>query len=256
MFKRCPVVILSANEKANTTIGLILKDSMDENPVDGITLYKKDNLSLIFGDYVDERVFKPQHLYFLSDEEIKEGDWYYTPYNSCPFGDTSGVNQCHNPKALDEGCHKIIASTDLSLFTSTKLSDHNPKFPEDADVINAYLPQPSQAFIEKYVAEYNKGNIIIDIDVEYELKPISKKLPFEYGNLIDANNPLNHQLKINSKDNTITIKKIKDSWNREELINLISDHEYDKGIVDWEALVPALFSEVGYKLSENWKNKK
>lgn len=30
-------------------------------------------------------------------------------------------------------------------------------------------------------------------------------------------------LKINSKDNTITIRKVKDSWSREELVKLISD---------------------------------
>jgi hypothetical protein len=31
------------------------------------------------------------------------------------------------------------------------------------------------------------------------------------------------KLKINPKDNTITIKKVKDSWNRVELINLLQD---------------------------------
>ena len=30
-------------------------------------------------------------------------------------------------------------------------------------------------------------------------------------------------MKVNPKDNTITIKKVKDSWNREEVIELISD---------------------------------
>ena len=31
------------------------------------------------------------------------------------------------------------------------------------------------------------------------------------------------RLKINPKDNTITIKKVKDSWNREEVVQLLID---------------------------------
>jgi hypothetical protein len=30
-----------------------------------------------------------------------------------------------------------------------------------------------------------------------------------------------HRLKVNPKDNTITIKKVKDTWDREEVINLV-----------------------------------
>jgi hypothetical protein len=30
-----------------------------------------------------------------------------------------------------------------------------------------------------------------------------------------------YEPKINSKDNTITIKKLKDSWNKKEIINLL-----------------------------------
>ena len=35
---------------------------------------------------------------------------------------------------------------------------------------------------------------------------------------------LDYRLKINPKDNTITIKPIKDSWNREEVVSLIKDY--------------------------------
>ncbi len=31
-------------------------------------------------------------------------------------------------------------------------------------------------------------------------------------------------LKVNSKDNTITIKRVKDSWNREEIIKLLDEY--------------------------------
>ena len=70
------------------------------------------------------------------------------------------------------------------------------------------LPQPSQQFIEKYIEKYNKGNVITDVLVEYEYL-LDDRAVLPYWNL-----------KINTKDNTITIKKIKDSWNREEVIEL------------------------------------
>lgn len=40
--------------------------------------------------------------------------------------------------------------------------------------------------------------------------------------------------KINPKDNTITIKKLKDSWNREEVIELFKKYkDYELGKTNW-----------------------
>ena len=73
------------------------------------------------------------------------------------------------------------------------------------------LPQPSQQFIQKYIEEYNnKGNIITDVLVEYEE---GKSYSGNEGLIIKE------WLKINPKDNTITIKKVKDSWTREEILD-------------------------------------
>lgn len=77
------------------------------------------------------------------------------------------------------------------------------------------LPQPSQSFIEKYVEEYNKGNIITEVMVEYT----DWSETFN-GVYMEENE---EEWKVNPKDNTITIRKIKDSWNREEVISLIKD---------------------------------
>jgi hypothetical protein len=51
----------------------------------------------------------------------------------------------------------------------------------------------------------------------------------EYNNQIFGNGKLliDFTLKVNPKDNTITIRKIKDNWNREEVINLIQKLETD-----------------------------
>ena len=67
------------------------------------------------------------------------------------------------------------------------------------------LPQPSQQFIQKYIEEYNKGNVITDVLVEYDYL-LDDRAVLPYWNL-----------KVNTKDNTITIKKVKDSWNRDEV---------------------------------------
>ena len=133
---------------------------------------------------------KNGHLYVLSDDEIKEGDWCYDLKNNCIL----------QAKSSYEGMRikKIIATTDTTLG----------------------LPQPSRQFIEKYIEEYNRGNIITDVLIEYEL--ISNEEYF--GNTVNPDNDVpyfDEKLKINPKDNTITIKKVKDSWNRGEVIILL-----------------------------------
>jgi len=84
------------------------------------------------------------------------------------------------------------------------------------------LPKPSQSFIDKYITEYNKGNIITDIMVEYEtifigLDGISKERLYR------------DILKVNLKDNTISIKRSKESWNRREVEQLIRHFDMTKG---------------------------
>lgn len=95
------------------------------------------------------------HLYITSDDEIKEGDWFYN----------FQTNRIIKAK-VDESHYlskKIISTTDSSL----QYHDKTP-IGENVNGLWKCLPQPSQAFIEKYVEEYNKGQQISDILVEYE----------------------------------------------------------------------------------------
>ena len=103
-------------------------------------------------------------------------------------------------------CKKIIATTDSSLW--------RPSHKYASDVI--LLPQPSQQFIEKFVEEYNKGNMITDVLVEYELK-------ITHGGRINNNTKMWEELTINPKDNTITIKKVKKSYTQEEVDRLLDE---------------------------------
>lgn len=150
-----------------------------------------------------------QHLYILSDEEIKEGDWgigHAKGINGIGTGyyvfkhDNSNIAKVN---ALAEGSKKIIATTDKSLG----------------------LASPSTSFIEKFVEEYNKDNVITDVMVEYEelARAVGKPLEKLDSGVDDFDKKIiGHKLKINPKDNTITIKKVKDSWSREEVIDLLT----------------------------------
>ena len=84
------------------------------------------------------------------------------------------------------------------------------------------LPQPSQQFIQKYIEEYNRGNIITDVLVEYEL--ISNEEYFLNTINPDENVPyFDEDLKINPKYNTISIKKVKDSYTKEEVDRMLDE---------------------------------
>jgi hypothetical protein len=101
-------------------------------------------------------------------------------------------------------CFKIITTTDKSLG----------------------LPEPSPAFIQKYISEYNKGNIITEVNVEVENNCIScnntGKIYNHSGSIsIDCVNCF-LQLKVDS-NNCITITKVKDSYSREEVKQLLLD---------------------------------
>lgn len=150
--------------------------------------------------------YEAQHLYFLSDEETKgEECWHYNHI----FKTIS--------KEISTGYKKIIATTDTSLKITKELDIHS--IPTQYIESDQSFPQPSQSFIEKFIENYNKGNIISDVMVEYKITNEDfSKTPVQVT--ID--------LKTDSK-NTITIKRVKELWNREEMVNKI--HEFSKQFV-------------------------
>jgi hypothetical protein len=157
-----------------------------------------------------------QNLYFISNDEIKEGDWFIhhshgitTLLKAIEINNRIFDNQ--GTSCSKDYCKKIIATTDTSLKVNSEVNNNNS--------IKFLLPQPSQQFIEKYIESYNKSDVgsnnytVTDVLVEYE--KCSHKT---CNNGCDSQMCRNqhYKLKVNPKDNTITIKKLKDSWNREE----------------------------------------
>lgn len=195
MFKKEKVVMLPINEKADTFIMLRHGKLIYQ------TQYHTQEYLKIIGA-------TSNHLYVISnDEELEINDWFIVNdivHKCIEINKVSGDIESNNGLCYNKTkCKKIIATTDSSL---TKVVI-NGDYPVDG----IPLPQPSQSFIEKYIECYNKGEIIDDVMVEYEELQT-----------MDAEAKYFNQLKINPKDNTITIKKIKNSWNREELDDMLS----------------------------------
>lgn len=215
----------------------------------GLQAYKT-NLRIINNTEEEDLIFYQQHLYIISDDEIKEGDNFYNPHS----GHLHIAGNHTDFKAIKEnGCKKIIATTDTSLYIHQK---ETVSLPERV----FYLPQPSQQFIKKYIEEYNKGQQITECLVEYEL--ISNEEYF--GNTINPDDDVpyfDERLKINSKDNTITIKKVKDNYSREEVDRLLDEQaskttaemlEKFKGYKSREEVIDLIVRAVSE--SHDWSN--
>jgi hypothetical protein len=203
-------------------------------PAEDISMIAEWNNKLEYYEKgADPHIVNNQHLYILSSGEIKEGDWviYKHPmHDNLLVTKIVNANYSSNCKAyavkhtegygIIEGYSKIIATTD-------RLNDR-PKLHNGSILTSEILPKLPESFIREYIEAYNKGNVITDVDVEYE----------EYcahGDNCPSKGAYDKQylcnIKIKTKtsnDNTIIIKKIKNSWSREEVEVLcrkaISEH--------------------------------
>ena len=169
MWEQHELVMLSTNEKAK----MWLNKFSNQLHID--TVEKENHENAI-----------NQHLYFLSTEKIKEGDWYEN--NGIIFRADYTFDDGNNPNQNKKN-RKIIAATDSSLRIGRI---------EVGSRIE-HLPQILQSFIELYVYMYNKGNVITKVMVEYEEAE-------EYDRVYGHENKF-PRLKINP-DNTINIKPI------------------------------------------------
>lgn len=199
-FKKCQVILLETEDKVN-----IILDN------DKLELIKNKQIANTINSSV-----KGYNLYITSNEKINEGDWKYDTYHK-------EIIQVKSINSISKYDKKIIATTDTSLSPYIKdIFDTN----EIGSQKYYHLPQPSQQFVEKYIESYNNDNVITDVLVEYIHYD-------EFGNYISGDIVRDKdelKLKISSKDNTITIKSIKDSWNREEVIELCKS-AFDTGII-------------------------
>ncbi len=192
MWKKCNLILIATEDSSCLMI--------DEN---GQLLFSKNFGFHEFNPKNNFRHINRKQLYIVSDEEIKEGDyvipndkdyqsvWEYKP-TPCPMPYWG----CNN------NCKKVIASSkELKIYNGEEEISHMSIYR------NIFLIP--YEFIKQYVEEYNKGNKIEEIFVEYD-SIISDEIKIDYRS---------YKLKVDL-NNTITIKTIKDNWNIEEITNL------------------------------------
>lgn len=136
--------------------------------------------------------YQPQHLYLVSDMEIKEGDWCYhrshEPYT---------VGKASKQTIMHWGCKKIEATTDKSLG----------------------LPLIPQSFIEEYVQKQrNIGKVYISFEESYQI-------PDCYDEQQWREESVEEKRKYIRKE--VIILPVKDSWNREDM-----KQAYNAGLIE------------------------
>lgn len=153
-----------------------------------------------------------QHLYILSNEEIKEGDWYFDSNYKLILQATNV-----STNILNKEYKKVIATTDSSLRLKCGCSGMQDKVKCNwmcQTHRDFELPQPSESFIKKFIQSYNEGNVITKALVQFEkcyAQQQNSEIDLEY-----------YRIKADGA-NQITTIKLKDSWSKEEhILNLLN----------------------------------
>ena len=116
-----------------------------------------DVLTQLPKEALENRGYKLHHLYFTSDDEIKEGDWWVNIVNKYIHQRKYSDRFHQENKQVKRDCKKIIATTNPELERSIN----------KALGVTQLLSQIPQSFIEFYVK-----NPVETVELEYEVIPI------------------------------------------------------------------------------------
>lgn len=200
MYKKLKIILLPTH---NPSLLYIDRSTVGRDKV----YYNLSNIPMTLSEF---RI--PQHLYIVSDDEINVNDWIYQTVTKSIIKAPFNVNN-------DERFRKIIATTNTNLtikYLKGRIYDPSKSCEYygfksgvglQSHLRNEPMPQIPQDFIKLYC---EKGGID-KVEVEY--------IGFTLYN--------DFTLIINS-DNIINIKTIKDSYTREEVIELCQK-AYDSG---------------------------
>jgi len=103
------------------------------------------------------RDYQPQHLYYITDEKIKNGDW-------CIMLDDAGEVFSSIPQqylkeqghTLNKNLFKIIATSDCKLTIEIPIHTKSKSEKELNTILKLKLPQIPQSFVEEYYRLKNK----------------------------------------------------------------------------------------------------
>ena len=191
VLKKCKVVMLSTKEQAN--------------------IFLEENITLTYYKYQQKHSLKgiAMNLYILSDDEIKEGDWYYDYMLRVVLQATK--TSTHNG---GNDYKKIVATTDTSLHTTECVdgSELMDEWQGEKIDLHTELPQLSESFIQAYIKAYNEGKHITEVDLEMDI--------IKNENYTGNGDSLISGYKIKTRpDNTVIVHQSK-MYSREELISL------------------------------------
>lgn len=248
-YQECDVVMLptDVSNRYNCTEGLIVKcikswTPIGENEIKENTLGISKNHNNGVLNY-----YQPQHLYILSKDEIKEGEYGINGYNevvkfvSKIKDEVTVIRVSDNCKIIGAFLpKKIIATTDSSLEIYTG------EVVKNRYAIKTTIPQIPQSFIEYFISEYNKGNVISKVLVEVEKlfggnsfvqrgKEPSKKEKlrgcYDNGKQITGKwkELFYYELKLNQNNEISILTEQKQSYSREEVIELLKKLPYNPG---------------------------
>jgi hypothetical protein len=103
----------------------------------------------------------PVEFYILSNEEIKENNWYiHKQVNNLRLLQ-------HSTNNLPLDAKKVIATTDSSLNLGIQKGKIYLQQFKNTKYEPNIIPQIPQQFIEHFITEYNKGNVISKVLVEW-----------------------------------------------------------------------------------------
>jgi hypothetical protein len=153
----------------------------------------------------------PQHLYFTTDEEIKEGDWIMRAFDKAILRDN--VNS-DNRKG--EKFWKIVASDDGNLWTVHSL--HTFKNPRTEQVFDLPLyssegvSKIDDSFIEAYIEAYRRGKSIEEVLL------VTESVRHSSGLYYDS---MQEKLKLRG-NGTVIIKPITErTYHKEQVIRML-----------------------------------
>lgn len=183
-------VVMLPTEKANQVKNQIVKCEIPNDDFNGKLI--------LTDDFGFDRWHKPQHLYFTTDEEIKEGQYFFNL-------DTNSIELAkHDYPSNLKTKFKVVATTD-----DLKIDYNFDAFRQ----IQKSLPRPSDSFLRKYVEKNGKiDKVLVETETKY-LNSFENSPEGSYQNRESV-------IKV-APDNTITTFPIKNTWDKNEVESLM-----------------------------------
>lgn len=237
-YKECNIIPRETLEETN-----IVKFEDKSNNILKYIYYPDDLIKQLVKE---SRLYSYVYIDVTSNDEIKEGDWFMF------YGE---VRQAKDLICQPVSQGKIIATTDKSLFyTEYNTLKHSVTEKE-------ILPQPSQSFIKKYCELGGIDKVLVEYELinnnpEFDISSMFVEYQARLKALKSASNLEEYKLKTDSH-NTITIKSVKNSWTREEVINKIRMAVENEDLVEidvkvWGEEVDAIIHSINEDNFNNW----